>query len=412
MTTGVDSDPAEVLRARLRNHPPDRHPLQHATAQFHLGAVLLDRGALDQAEEAFTTAAALFDARGARPEHAKALNGLGATLRADGRLDLAARALEHAAAGLRAAGLSLDEGAAQFNLGLVLGDSGDRDRAAEAFARAAHLLDPAAVPAQAAAAMRELGAAHLAAGRTSQAEAALENAVALADRARDEAARAAAANTLGLARLAAGEPARAVDALATAVATSPRNARPEAFAMAKANLALAYEQTAATAHARLAARQALAVPAAPDAVRTQAAQVLARLGAVDVDLRIALEDLPNDEARARLVREELARAAELGASERVDAMGEWIDAHVASSLEPADVAELWLGGLLELPPDALEALVASAIEAAADVGIEARETFREGVSRAMARFHIPQWMRLQDVFSQAAGAAGDPGPWK
>lgn len=408
----MSSDPVEGLRESLQKHPADRDPLQHATAQFHLGGVLLDRGALDEAEDAFTAAAALFGARGARPEQAKALNGLGAALRAAGRLDLAARALEHATGGLASAGLSLEEGAARFNLGLVLRENEMAEPAAGALARARELLDPARVPAQAAAAARELGATQLMLGRLEDAEATLSEAIALAERARDEAARGAAANTLGLVRLADGRAQLAAEAFALAAAASPRSVRPEPFAMAKANLALAYEQAGAPERARMTARQAIATPGASEPVRDQATQVLARLGRGGSDLRRVLEAEQSDDARSRIVREELLRSAAADDHDLVADARAWLDAYTSEAIEPVEVAELWLGGLLELPPQGLERLVRSALQAAAELDPDARDEFRQAVTRAMARFHIPQWMRLQDVFSRAADDTGDPGPWR
>jgi len=411
VTAPPGDDGVEALRERLRQYTAERHPLQHATAQFHLGGLLLGRGELEDAEVAFAAAAALFDARGARPEGAKALNGLGATLRAAGRLELAARALEHAVTGLADAGLPLEEGAARFNQGLVLREQGRTKAAAEALARSAELLDPARVPTHAAAAARELGAARLALGELDAAEAALLDAIALADRAADEPGRAAAANTLGLVRLARGDAGAAGDAFATAAAANPRSVRPEAYAMAKANLALACEQRGGAAAARLAARQALAAPEVPAPVRAQAAAVLERLGTDPGDLRAVLE-AEGPDGRARLVREELARSADAGEDEVAADMRAWVLAHTASALDPADVAELWLGGLLELPPAALERLAHHAVAAVAEGDRDARDDFRQAVTRAMARFGIPQWLRLQEVFSRAAEAVGDPRGWR
>jgi tetratricopeptide (TPR) repeat protein len=408
---GIDGVVAE-LRERLRRHPADQRPLQHATAQFHLGGVLLGSGALDEAETAFARAAALFAARGARPEQAKALNGLGATLRTAGRPGLAARAFAHAAQGFVIAALPLEEGAARCNLGSALREDGRAEEAAGELERAVELLDPAQVPAQAAVAAHEHGLTLLALEDLGAAETVLAAAVALAERARDETSRGAAANALGLVRLSSGRPAAAAAAFATAVAASPRAVRPEAFAMAKANLALAGERTGAHPQARLAARQALAAPAVPAPVRAQATGVLARLGTHRSDLRTALEQEHGEEARARLVREELLRAA--GPDERggTGDAAAWLEAITASQLEPVAVAEWWLAGLLELPPDALERLARAAIATSMDLDDEARETFRTAVTRGMVRFHVPQMMRLEEVFATAATAAGDPSPWR
>lgn len=404
-------DAVDVLREHLRRYPADRQPLQHATAQFHLGGALLQQGGLDEAEACYSIAAAVFAARGARAEQAKALNGLGATLRAADRLDLAVRALQHAAAGLAEAGLSLEEGAARCNLGVVLRESGHPRAAADALERARALLDPAKVPAQAATAARELGTTRLELGELAAAQATLTEAIDLADRSGDQAGLGAAANALGLSWLADGRPVEAAEAFRTATQANPRGIRPREFAMAKANLGYAYERAHEPARARLAARQALSPPGVPAPVRAQAAGVLKRLGANSSDLRAVLEaDSP--EARPSLVREELTRSADADAAGRAIDMRAWIEAITASALDPADVAELWLGGLLELPPDRLEALASAAVVACDGIDAEVCESFREAVVRGMVRFHVPQWMRLQDTFSQAADAVGDPGPWR
>ena len=382
-----------------------------AVARFHLGGALLQRGRYDDAEAAFAAAAELFAKRGSRAEQAKAMNGLGAALRAAGRVELAVQALEHAAAGFEATGPALDEGAARFNLGLALREDGRVGDAAGAFERAVALLDPATVPAQAAAAMRELGATRLALGELQEAEQALGAAVDLAERAADAPGRGAAANTLGIARLAQGRPEDAQDAFRTALASSPRSLRPEAFAMAQANLALACERSGAPERARLAARQALEVRDAPEAVVAQARAVAERLGPGEHDLRTALEDEPLERRELR-VREELRRTADLAEDRCTADMREWVDVHLTTELDPADVAELWLAGLLELPPEAMERLIGATVDVMSELDAEPREAFRTAVARAMARFHVPQMLRLQDLFERAAQAIGDAGSWR
>ena len=412
MAAGVDPDLLAELHDLLRRHPADERPLQHATARFHLGSVLLAAGALDDAEAAFAHAAALFEARGAQGERAKALNGLGATLRTAGRPALAVRAFGHAAGGFAAARLPLEEGAARFNLGLSLREAGRPGEAASELERACTLLDPERVPAQAAAAAREAGALDLERGETERAEARLSDALRLAEVAGDEEGRAAAANALGLALLSAGRTAPAIDAFGVVASAGPRAVRPAAFAMAKANLAVACERAGAHAHARLAARQALGVAAAPAPVREQAAGVAARLGEDPSALRVVLDEAPDDERRERIIREELRRSADADDGRLSADMHSWVEAHTGSNREPVTVAEGWLGGLLELPPDALERLVHAAIATSLVVTPEARETFRVAVSRAMARFHVPQMLRLQDVFAAAAADVGDASAWR
>ena len=412
MPQGADADVLAELRERLRRHPADVRPLQHATAQFHLGTVLLGDGAVDDAEAAFAEAAALFGSRGAQAEQAKALNGLGATLRTGGRPGLAARAFAHAAQAFAAAGLPLEEGAARYNLGVALREEGRSAEATDELRLSVELLDPERVPAQAAASAREHGVTLLMLGDLEQAERVLADAVALAEGARDEVARGAAANALGLALLSGGRPVDAAEWFVTAAAANPRGVRPAAFAMAKANLALACDQSGAPAQARLAARQALGVPTVAEPVRSQAEELLQRLGDAKEDLRVVLETEATDDGRARIVREELRRAADLTEAALADDMRPWIHAHTASELDPVAVAELWLGGLLELPPDELERIARAAVAASMDFDDEARETFRVAVTRAMARFHVPQMMRLQDIFTSAADAVGDAEAWR
>lgn len=403
----------DELRASLTRHPPQRRPLQHATAQFHLGDLLLNAGELEEAEAAYTAAAALFGARGAHSEEGKALNGLGATLRTAGRPHAATRAFEHAAARLAAAGLELDEGAAYFNLGLALREAGEPEASACALERAVTLLDPQRAPAQAAAASRELGSAQLGLGRLDEARVTLEHALELAAHALDEAARSSAANTLGLVHLAAGANDAAATAFTRAVESSPRGARPEGFAIAEANLALARERQGLHARARLAARQALAAPVVPAPVEEHARGVLTRLGTgAEDDVRIVLDEEQPDDARARFAREELVRSADAPEGESAADARAWLRAHVQSRLDPVAVAELWLGALLELPPDALELLVRSAVREVASLEAQQRDEFRAAVVRAMARFHLPQMMRLQEMFTRAAEDAGDSGPWR
>jgi hypothetical protein len=146
-------------------------------------------------------------------------------------------------------------------------------------------------------------------------------------------------------------------------------------------------------------------------VRAQAEAILERLGPSESDLRTVLEREPPD-GRALIVREELLRSVDAGDVELAADMRAWIAVHVGSALEPVEVAELWLGGLLEVTPDALERIARSAVTVARGSSEQDQETFRSAVSRAMARFHVPQWMRLQDVFSRAAADAGDPRPWR
>src|SRR5215218_4659214 len=84
------------LRERRDRYPPGRYPVQHATAQFHLGAALTNAGRLEEARAALDVAVELFDRMEMGEEHGKALNALGAVLRMAGRLPEASAAFARA----------------------------------------------------------------------------------------------------------------------------------------------------------------------------------------------------------------------------------------------------------------------------------------------------------------------------
>lgn len=384
------------LEQRLVRYDATRYPVQHATTRFHLGVALTDAGRVEEAIESLASAVELFDPEALPVEHAKALNALGAGLRLAGQLEQAVSAFERAAELFERSGLEQEHGAALFNLGLV---RRERDPAAAAgcFRRSAALL----VGGQEAAAARELGATLLALGELDEATRTLERAAELAERG-DAAGYGGALNALGLARLASGGAEAATDSFRQAAGAHPRSVRPAEFAMAKANLALAYEQLGDTPRARLAARQALGVAEPPVPVAAQAAAVLERLGGATAnDLQLVLEQGPQA-CWEGIVREELAREVDAPADERrADAVA-WID---GSSVERA---EAWLGGLLELPPESMETLIRSALEALKSRDAAVKERFRADVSRAAARFHVPQLLRLEEIFRRVAAELGEP----
>jgi tetratricopeptide (TPR) repeat protein len=382
-------DAIAELEERLARYPRERYPVQHATAQFHLGVLLMNGGRADEAERALRAAAELFDPGRLATEHAKALNALGAALRLLGRPHEAAEAFEQAATTLA----GRERGAALHNLGLARRDTGALADAAAAFEQARELLVADAVPAQAAAAARELGATLLQQADVAAATSALEEAVELAERLGDATASGAATNALGLAYLAAGRADDAVDAFQRALAAHPRSLRPGEYAMAKANLALAYEYAGDLRRARLAARQALGVPSAAPAVTVQAQSVIERVGRGNGDLLAVLVDEPRDRWPG-LVREEVVRWTD--AKDKRAELGRWIEMLQATEIDPVDVAEVWLGALLELPPDEMEELVAATREAAATHDFD---WLRTTVDAASARFHTPQLLRLRHAFA-------------
>ncbi|MBW3653781.1 MAG: hypothetical protein KY433_09350 [Actinobacteria bacterium] len=412
MDVQPDDGPLGELEERLRRYPAQRYPVQHATAQFHLGVALAGLGEFERAEAALVRAAELFDPRALTSEHGKAMNALGSVLRLAGRPAEAAEVFVRAAAAFRAADLLAEHGAACFNLGLVRRETDDVDGAIAVFAEARKLFEQANAPAHAAAAARELGAARFAAGDLDAARDVLDGSVELAARAGDEAGAGAAANVLGLVELAAGRAREAVEAFAVAAAANPRSVRREDYAMAKANLALAHEAAGQHRRARIAARQALAVASAAPPVRAQAEAALARLG-TEPDDAVAVVDGEQDQGvRAAIVREELARWVDAGDAERRAEAGAWIDAQLARPARAVALAEAWVGGLLELPPPDMETVIRGVVEALRERPAGAQERFRSDVASAAARFHVPQLLRLRDEFNRIAAELGEQPAWR
>ena len=398
------------LQQRLRRYPAERYPVQHATAQFHLGVAYLQAGHADPAAEVLQASAAHFDPERLPLEHAKAKNMLGAALRLGGDMAGAAEAFSQSAAAFEAQDRPKEHGAALYNLGLVHRDAGDTTAATASFQRALQRFEEERLPGQASAAARELGTTLLTDGEVDGAGKLFRRAVELASVAGDRAALGAATNALGLAQLAAGRWAEAIESFVSAVVAHPRSMRPEGYAMAKGNLALAYERSGDAPRSRLAARQALATPDAAEPVRAQASGVLERLGSPAGDLAAVLSTERADRWPAT-VRDEIIRWADEDAQTRRADAGAWIDAQVARPSHGAELAETWLHVLLEQPPAAMEAVIRSCLEALGQRDGDTHEQFRAQVSRAMARFPMPQWMRLKDTFNRIAADVGDEPVW-
>lgn len=398
----------DELRGQVERYDPARYPVQHATAAFHLGTTLLAAGACREAAEWLRAAADGFPSDGLPVEHAKATLMLGVAARDDGDLATAATCFATAVTTFGAHGEPLEEAAARYNAGLVARDRGEEQAAIDAFAAALEVFTAADARGQAAAAARELGTSQLRAGALDDAVVSCERAIELARRAGDRAAMGAAANILGNVHLTADDPAAARRAFEDAAGAHPRAIRPAEHAMARANLALACERDGASAHAVLAARQALAIDRADPAVRVQARQVLDRLGDDPDALHAVLDDEP-DERHVGILRGELARLA--SAADRGDHDRAWVAGLAARPERATDRAAAWLEVVLEQPPDGYAASVDRAVAAAATLDEEARERVRHAVSRAAVRFHVPQWERLRTAFGVAAEARGLPGAW-
>lgn len=402
-------NPFTELSARLARYPADRYPVQHAATSFQLGSALIDAGRFPEAERALAVAAGLFTPDRMPGEHATALNARGAALRADGRPGEAAACFREAAEVFAGLGLELERGAALFNLGLVRRETGDDPR--DAFREARTLLDAERVPGQASAAARELGSTLLTAGAAGEAVAVLTDAVALAGRAGDLPALGAAANVLGLALLDSGDVAGAVTAFRDAAGAHPRSVRPDGYAMAKANLALACERAGDAVRGRLAARQALGVPAVPDAVVRTAAGVLHRLGPGAGGLLDVL-DMEPEAAWPALVREDLQRWADAWPEDGTAEAGDLVAGVLARRERAAELVAVWLGGLLELPPPAAERIVRDLLRALQERVPDEAERIRSLVARGCARFHVPQMERLTRLFEDLAARHGGAVSWR
>ena len=415
MAVAVGRGPSqESLEARLGRYPVGRYPVQHATAQFHLGAARLAAGERTAAADALTVAAQVFGRVGLRLEEAKATNMLGIALRDSGRPPEAEAAFRAAAESFLALGQPVEQAAASYNLGLVLRDAGDLPGAQQAWTAAQRSFAGAGRPAQAGACARERGASLLSAGDPAAARPLLEEAVELAERGGDLPGLGAALNALGLALLATDRPAEAAEAFRRALGGFPRAVRRAEYAMAKANLALAAARAGQESRARLAARQALAVAAAGP-VRTQARQILAELppGPGD-DLLVVLDDEPPDRWTAT-VREEVLRLVEVAATERQSAVADFLEGALARPGTAARLTQSLLDVLLELPPAGYDTMIRAVVGAATEGG--GRSTpdpaALRGVMRsAMARFPVPQWQRLATSVEAVAAERGAPLGWR
>lgn len=400
------ADPIQILGERVRRHPPERYPIQHATAQFHLGQALAEAGRFAEASAALRASAGVFARAGLALEGAKATNQLGAVLRLAGDPQTAIALLRAAAETFAGAGEGVDEGAARFNLGMALREA-DAPDAHLAFSRARDRWEHAGHLEPASAAAREAGTESWAARRPDRAIAELSDAMALASTAGAAAAEGAAANVLGLVLLEAGRPEEARAALADAVAAHPRGVRPADHAMAQANLALAHEQAGDAPRARVAARQALAVTEAPAPVRDQAEAVLDRLGDPSGDLPRLL----GAEAIERwpaLVRAEQTRLAEAEPALRHAEAAAWLVHQHEHPEQGEELAATWLGALLEQPPESLEVLVVALLTALEAPAPADADRLRREFERGMARFHAPQMLRLRDTFARLAAERGLP----
>ncbi len=145
-------------------------------------------------------------------------------------------------------------------------------------------------------------------------------------------------------------------------------------------------------------------------IRLEAEGVLRRLGDPRGDLLAALDGAPA-ERWPGIVHDELARWIAAGPAAQQAEMSAWIDGQLARTEIGVDLAEAWLTGLLELPPEPMQNLIRSSLAALEGRDAGDRERFRADVSSAMARFHVPQLLRLKDVFAACAAELGHDERW-
>lgn len=400
------------LQARLRRYDATRYPVQHATARFHLGVLLLHNGRVSDSAGSLHTAHTIFTGIGMRLEAAKALVMSGVAAREGGRTDLARASFLAAATAFADLEQPAEEGAARFNLGLVLADLGETEEALTPFASAHHLFLEAGQVSQAGAACREQATVWLRSDQPDRAVPLLSKALELAGRGGDLPGLGAAANALGLAHLSMDDVPAAVEAFAAAVGAYPRTLRPADHAMVKANLALAYQRLGNAARARLTARQAASISEADPQVRAQAEGVLcALLGGTSPDLVNVLDSEPPVRWHA-IVRDEAQRWCAVGRDERLEDVDRFLEAVLDRPGGGYALTESLLGVLLELPASPYEELVGVLVELTGRRPEDVQHRVRAVVGSAMARFPLPQWQRLAESLNTAARTIGLPGEWR
>lgn len=402
----------DELRARARRHPPDRYPVQHATAQLGIGLILSRVGETSEAEQALETAVKLYTGR-LDVERARAVNALGAVLRQSGRMKEAVAAFTEARQTLAEAGERLDAAAALYNRGLTRAAAGEVDEAASDLAGAEQELRDEGSSGGGASAARELGAVLVSAGRPHEAVAVLQRA--LAD-CHDRESEASVSNVLGLAHLGCSQVDEAMRCFRSSARASPPAVAPGRHAMARANLALALEQAGDRDRATLHALGAADLGGSEPAVVNTARGVLDRVEAAPGTLwpvldrswpqETALDDPDSSglDQPETLLRQEVGRWARARPSERAAESDALVEALVARAARAEELAASWLQAALELPPQATERLLSSVRSSIADHDREA--IVERAFQRAMVHFPHPQMLRLEELWRRLGGPGG------
>jgi tetratricopeptide (TPR) repeat protein len=435
---GLDPEKAiAALEAELAATSPRSNPYHHGAAAYRLGLAYAEAPTGDPADnlrralDCYALAAKDFDPRLAPVEHARVLNAAGAAQRHRGAGDEAARLFEQAANLMT--GRRRDEELASMlnNLGLARAELGRLADAVAAFDRALPLFDVTEAQGRRArvATLHNRGQAHAAAGTGAGLGAALADyRAALAGVEEDEAPyhRALAMHSMGvastsLAQLLAqqGELEEGRSQLHEALCAFDEALQfftsagfPYQHALARYNQGVAFaalgdvddlrralacfEDSLAIFDPRLHAgpwRQAY------DRLR----DVEGRLGpvaagATRADHFALLVAGVSDEERATLLRQRILRLVALPEPRRAEALGEWGQAVARRGQEAARrIIEVELEVLMEVPNEALEAVLRGHIEASQQLPAEAKEAADRALDEAVGwAINGPQRIFVRD----------------
>lgn len=434
--SGVGLDPGEAiaaLEAELAAIPPRGQPHQRGIAAYRLGLAYAEAPSGDSADNlrralgCYTVAAGVFDPRFDPVEHARVLNAAGAAHRHLGDRDQAVRLFERAAALLTGREREEELASVLNNLGLARTELGRIGEGVAAFDQALPLFDATAAQGRRAwvATMHNRGQAHAAAGTPDGLEAALADyRAALADLEGDEAPyhRGLVFHSMGVASTSLAQlggpgdrPGRlheALSAFAESLQFFTSAGFPYQHALARYNQGVAlaalgdeddlrralacFEDALAILDPRLHAgpwRQAY------DRLR----EVEGRLapvapGATRADHFAVLTAGCSEEERQSLLRQRILRLVALPGPRRAEALEEWGQSVARLSRAAARrIIEVELEVLMEVPNEALEAVLRGHIEANQQLPPEAKEEADRGLDEAVGwAINGPQRVFVRD----------------
>jgi tetratricopeptide (TPR) repeat protein len=429
-------DPAKAiaaLEAELAATSPRANPHRHGAAAYRLGLAYAEAPTGDPAAnvrralECYALAAQDFDPRYSPVEHARVLNAAGAARRHRGEGSEAAQLFEEAARLLTGRGRDEELASVLNNLGLTRGELGRLVDAVAAFDRALPMFDVTEAQGRRArvATLHNRGQAHAAAGTRAGVEAALvDYRAALAGMEGDEAPyhRGLVAHSMGvaltsLAQL--GDPEERRDRYHDALSAFDESLQfftvtgfPYQHALARYNQGVAFaalgdvddlrralacfEDSLAILDPRLHAgpwRQAY------DRLRDVEGRLAPLVpGASRADHFALLVAGVGDEERERLLRQRILRLVALPEPRRAEALGEWGQAVARLDQAAArHVIEVELEVLMEVPNEALEAVLRGHIDAHQELPAEDKEAADRALDEAVGwAINGPQRVFVRD----------------